>query len=101
MMRHNGEYNTNFITVIVLFIFVSLLAYYFYSISDMERRVGGENRPAPTATPEYSPAPEEEGVFCTLDAKLCPDGSYVGRTPPNCEFAPCPGETSPDPDTDV
>ena len=28
-------------------------------------------------------------VFCTQDAKLCPDGSYVGRTGPNCEFK-CP-----------
>lgn len=27
---------------------------------------------------------------CTADAKLCPDGSYVGRTGPNCEFAECP-----------
>lgn len=34
--------------------------------------------------------PESEGVFCTQDAKLCPDGSYVGRVAPNCEFAPCP-----------
>lgn len=30
---------------------------------------------------------------CTLEAKLCPDGSYVGRTGPNCEFAACPGIT--------
>jgi hypothetical protein len=29
---------------------------------------------------------------CTLDAKLCPDGTAVGRTGPNCEFAKCPGE---------
>jgi len=28
---------------------------------------------------------------CTEEAKLCPDGSAVGRTGPNCEFAPCPG----------
>ncbi|MBI4044267.1 MAG: hypothetical protein HY392_00995 [Candidatus Diapherotrites archaeon] len=27
---------------------------------------------------------------CTLEAKLCPDGSAVGRTGPNCEFSPCP-----------
>jgi len=27
---------------------------------------------------------------CTQEAKLCPDGSYVGRTGPNCEFAACP-----------
>lgn len=27
---------------------------------------------------------------CTQDAKLCPDGSSVGRVGPKCEFAPCP-----------
>jgi len=25
-----------------------------------------------------------------MEAKACPDGSYVGRSGPNCEFAPCP-----------
>jgi len=28
-------------------------------------------------------------VMCTMDALLCPDGSYVGRTGPKCEFV-CP-----------
>lgn len=32
------------------------------------------------------------GIACTQDAKICPDGSAVGRVPPNCEFAPCPGQ---------
>lgn len=32
----------------------------------------------------------EAAVVCTMDAKLCPDGSYVGRVGPNCEFAACP-----------
>lgn len=27
---------------------------------------------------------------CTLEAKICPDGTYVGRTGPNCEFDECP-----------
>ncbi len=27
---------------------------------------------------------------CTDEAKICPDGSAVGRTEPNCEFATCP-----------
>jgi len=27
---------------------------------------------------------------CTEEAKVCRDGSAVGRTGPNCEFAPCP-----------
>jgi hypothetical protein len=29
-------------------------------------------------------------TVCTLEAKLCPDGSYVGRSGPKCEFTPCP-----------
>lgn len=29
-------------------------------------------------------------VACTQEAKICPDGSSVGRTEPNCEFATCP-----------
>lgn len=33
-----------------------------------------------------------DDVFCTEDAKICPDGTGVGRVPPSCEFAPCPGE---------
>lgn len=33
---------------------------------------------------------EVDPVFCTMDAKLCPDGSYVGRVAPACQFAPCP-----------
>ena len=29
-------------------------------------------------------------TICTQEAQLCPDGSSVGRTGPNCEFAECP-----------
>lgn len=35
----------------------------------------------------------ENGQVCTRDAKQCPDGSYVGRTGPNCEFTVCPKTT--------
>lgn len=45
--------------------------------------------PANSKTYEV-PVKFSENVACTLDAKLCPDGSYVSRTGPNCEFAPCP-----------
>ena len=34
-------------------------------------------------------APINQPVACTEEAKLCPDGSAVGRVGPNCEFAPC------------
>lgn len=33
---------------------------------------------------------DESGqVFCTKEAKLCPDGSTVGRQGPDCEFEEC------------
>ena len=36
---------------------------------------------------------DDEGVYtaCTQEAKRCSDGSFVGRTGPDCAFAPCPG----------
>ena len=33
---------------------------------------------------------ETSSAMCTMDAKICPDGSTVGRQGPNCEFAACP-----------
>jgi len=35
---------------------------------------------------------QKEPVVCTMEAKLCPDGSYAARIPPKCEFALCPKE---------
>jgi len=34
-----------------------------------------------------------EDLACTEEAKLCPDGSFVVRVGPDCEFQLCPGET--------
>lgn len=39
-------------------------------------------------------APIGGGKACTMEAKICPDGSAVGRTGPNCEFAECPTATA-------
>lgn len=38
--------------------------------------------------PKSAPT-QKQVVYCTQDAKQCPDGSWVGRTGPNCEFV-CP-----------
>ena len=35
-------------------------------------------------------SPPTTSVVCTQEAKQCPDGSYVVRTGPNCEFQACP-----------
>lgn len=39
-------------------------------------------------------SPPASSKACPADAKLCPDGSTVGRTGPNCDFAPCPTQTA-------
>lgn len=44
-----------------------------------------------TASPDIA-ASTDDFVPCTMDAKQCPDGSYVGRTGPNCEFETCQNE---------
>lgn len=43
-------------------------------------------------TLDMCPAPTRQQVYCTQDVKQCPDGSFVGRTGPNCEFAACPAQ---------
>ncbi len=57
--------------------------------------------PLPVSEVQGQPAPEpqpivdnpmEPAVACTMDAKMCADGSAVGRVAPDCQFAPCPSE---------
>jgi len=65
-----------YITIIVLIILVVGTLFFFGM---------GKKAEAPILV-----ADSPKDVFCTMDAKMCPDGSYVGRTGPNCEFASCP-----------
>lgn len=52
----------------------------------------GKKAEAPVSgiQPEMPVPIDNNQVVCTMEAKLCPDGSYVGRTGPKCEFTPCP-----------
>lgn len=67
------ETNKTIITIIVVVVVILAGAMYIRSQRSLEAQ-----------TPD-----EDEMVFCTMDAMQCPDGSYVGRTGPNCEFV-CP-----------
>lgn len=51
----------------------------------------------------YSLNKNQEGdiIGCPQDAKICPDGSAVGRTGPNCEFAACPQTGSRNPESGI
>lgn len=55
----------------------------------------GENGTGvPVGDEDVIPSPNElpDGgtKMCAMDAKQCPDGSYVGRVAPSCAFAACP-----------
>lgn len=47
----------------------------------------------PTPTPPITENENGGGTACTMDAMMCPDGSYVGRSGPMCEFV-CPEVTA-------
>lgn len=44
---------------------------------------------SPTPTTPTPPASERGPIMCTQDVMQCPDGRFVGRTPPGCVFV-CP-----------
>lgn len=77
--------------IVFLAVFLSLVSgvvsYYFGSFKK-------SSVPTPTLTiaPTISQTivPTTIKKACTTDAKQCPDGSWVSRTGPNCEFTPCP-----------
>ncbi len=59
------------------------------SSADASVKMESKTTASPTrATSETSASGDV--VVCTMDAKMCPDGSYVGRVAPACEFAACP-----------
>ncbi|MAF20459.1 MAG: hypothetical protein CMI55_02130 [Parcubacteria group bacterium] len=72
---NSSKWVTILVIVIVALIFIDLAAWgaykYFYLQSDPEQ------------------------IACSLEAKICPDGSAVGRIAPDCEFAPCPEIVAP------
>jgi len=62
------------ILISIVFASLFLTAFYFYE----------------TRTTKPLSVVEPTPVACTEEAKMCPDGSAVGRTGPLCEFAECP-----------
>jgi len=80
MKNKTNYWKTGFI---ILAVFIAIAATTFASCSQ-ETTVGTHDINNPKGQ-----------VVCTQEAKLCPDGkTYVSRTGPNCEFAPCPSTPS-------
>jgi hypothetical protein len=86
------------------FIFLAC-AFALFSSACLEEVTGPavEITPVDSRDPSVdSPPPKHYGetsvptfVACPEDAKICPDGSVIERTPPECDFAPCPQSAQP------
>lgn len=71
--------NTNTKTVVGMFVLLMGLILAGYMLRDRNQ------------VPDVNPPPSlSDPVACTMDAKICPDGSAVGRVGPKCEFLACP-----------
>lgn len=70
---------------IILFVSGSLVYQYWWLLKQEVNNLMVRN--------EITPKGQENNIqqkACTMEAKVCPDGSSVGRTGQNCEFAACP-----------
>ncbi len=72
---------TPFSKMLALILFVTLPTVMFFFGANYQKALDQVVSPT-TITPSQQ--------ACTAEAKICPDGSAVGRSGPNCEFTPCP-----------
>jgi hypothetical protein len=79
MIFHSQETKRYYLIAGISLVFIAILAYVVLS------RCNSLSKPPLTDLPT-----EPDMVACTMEAKICPDGSAVGRQGPNCEFSPCP-----------
>jgi putative hemolysin len=67
-----------FCVIIILAVLVAGISFYLW------KGVNFKNNPVVNFPKKNNP------VACTMEAKLCPDGSFVSRVAPDCDFTPCP-----------
>ncbi len=68
------------ILIAIVLVVIALLAAIAYAIGLQFGNLGQGDKNISSTTPQA----------CTEEVKICDDGSSVGRTGPNCEFAECP-----------
>lgn len=85
--------NTHIIIVVIVLIAGAL---FVFNSKKSEAPMSGDNQGVvdgggvPVVDTPTPTSPIGGGAICTEEAKLCPDGSAVGRTGPQCEFEACP-----------
>jgi hypothetical protein len=84
---------TSRIVALTLFVILPILGFMIgIRYQKTLTEIGDLSRPMPAPEAPLSPLPtyDDNQVACTMDAKVCPDGSYVGRVAPTCDFSACP-----------
>jgi len=75
---------------ILLLITIAILVWYFWPKTKIIPNQNPVNNSNQTENMNNRNTP----TVCTQEARQCPDGSYVSRTGPNCEFSECPATTA-------
>ena len=89
--------NFKIITLVLIVILTFVFLYKTGTLYAPEFTNKDSSLPESPQVPNKNPPLKDGGkqVACTMDAKMCADGSYVSRTGPNCEFAQCPAYMPP------
>lgn len=95
----NQKGSVNILLVIIAVVIIGGGTFYYVNNQDSEDVTSGVNINESFPIQEENDQPgvseqennTEEMTFCTTDAMQCPNGSYVGRTGPDCKFV-CPEE---------
>jgi hypothetical protein len=80
--------NSTIYYIVLALLLGAVLGYTLGSDHGFER-AAGELAQSPFCS-RASKSPPQEWTACPADAKQCPDGTFVGRVGPHCEFAACP-----------
>ena len=86
---HHYRSRIHFLFVIFLFFSLGVIIWSYVEINKVLVDYASFHKPTPIV--KLTPTPTKEPVVCTMEALACPDGSYVARHGPNCEFDACPG----------
>lgn len=86
-MKQKNQTSVLFMTVVSL-IAIAVVAFALFSV--VVRNSQNPENTSDSSMTDMSDEGDAKIVACPSDAKLCPDGSYVSRKGPNCEFSACP-----------
>lgn len=73
-------------------IFLGFIGIFIFAVNLRLEKNSTVQKSSPSGSISVTPSPKEKGIVCAQDVRECPDGSFVTREGPKCEFAPCPAE---------